>query len=100
MPTYTYCVVLPDGSEGEVFEIEQTMKEPALREHPVSGEPVRRVYTAPHLTLRYSTGATAARLSTDNVAKHGFTKYIRDKQTGTYHKIAGKEGPATLRRPD
>ena len=43
MPMYVYAVVLPDGSEGESFEVLQSMSEPSLIRHPDTGEPVRRL---------------------------------------------------------
>jgi hypothetical protein len=30
-------------------------------------------------------------LTNENVEKHGFTRYERDKLTGNYHKTAGKD---------
>lgn len=91
MPIYVYQVINPDGSEGECFEIEQSMKDDALTRHPQTGEPVRRVYQAPNLTTKYSPGATKSKLETKNVEKAGFTKYERDKLTGQYHRTAGKD---------
>ena len=101
MPTYLYAEQLEDGSEGETFEYVQSMTEAALTHHPLTGRPVRRVYVAPHLTTRYSPGATASKLDNKNVEKAGFTKYERDKLTGTYHKVAGSNpaAPAILNRP-
>jgi len=91
MPIYVYEVILPDGSSGEVFEIQQSMQDEPLQRHPQSGQPVRRVYQAPNLTSRYSEGATRAKLDTKNIEKAGFTKYERDKLTGQYHRTAGKD---------
>ena len=91
MPTYRYQEILPDGSEGELFEIIQRMSEPALTHHPHTGNPVRKVYQAPNLSIQYGEGATKKKLSDENVAKHGFTRYERDKQTGMYHKTAGAD---------
>ena len=48
MPTYVYQVVTEDGSEGEVFEVVQKMSEAALKKHPETGAPVRRIPRAPH----------------------------------------------------
>lgn len=101
MPIYQYQVINEDGSGGLVFEIEQRMSEPALTEHPISGRPVKRVYSAPNLATRYSPGATKTKLEDKNLEKNGFTKYERDKLTGTYHKVAGKDknAPETFRKP-
>ncbi len=91
MPIYVYEVVRDDDREGETFEIEQPMSAPALTQHPVTGEPVRRVYQPPNLATKYTPGATRNKLENKNVEKAGFTKYERDKLTGTYHKVAGKD---------
>ena len=37
MPTYEYVVILPDGSEGEVFTQLQSFDEEPLTRHPVDG---------------------------------------------------------------
>lgn len=95
MPTYVYRVVSDDG-EGETFEVVQPMSEPALTHHPVTGEPVRRVYLPPNLATRYTPGSTESKLSNENVAAHGFTKYEKDKLTGRYHRTAGSSGPSEI----
>ena len=101
MPIYQYQVINEDGSGGLVFEIQQRMTEPALTHHPVSGKPVKRVYSAPNLTTRYSDQNTKSKLEDKNIEKHGFTKYERDKLTGTYHKVAGsdKSAPDSFKKP-
>lgn len=96
MPIYVYEVIQEDGSKGQIFEIEQSMKDPALKTHPQTGERVRRVYQPPNLATRYTPGATKSKLETKNVEKAGFTKYEKDKLTGKYHKTAG----ADKRAPD
>lgn len=100
MPIYVYEVVKANGEGGERFEVMQSMKEGALTRHPASGEPVRRVLQAPHLTTRYGEGGMKGRLENANLEKAGFTKYERDKLTGRYHRVAGKEGPAEIKRPE
>ncbi len=101
MPTYVYREILEDGSDGETFEIQQSINEPTLTEHPVTGRPVRRVLQAPNISTRYSEGATKARLDNKRIEAAGFTKYERDKATGTYHKVAGKDknAPDSFRKP-
>jgi len=91
MPTYLYQEILPDGREGETFEVVQPMSEASLKTHPKTGNPVRKIYVAPNLASKYTAGATKSKLSNENVEKHGFTKYERDKVTGSYHKTAGKD---------
>lgn len=91
MPTYLYQEILADGSEGETFEVVQRMSEPSLKVHPRTGNPVQKLFTAPNLPTKYTEGATKNKLANDNVEKHGFTRYEKDKVTGRYHKTAGKD---------
>ncbi len=91
MPTYVYQEQLPDGSDGEVFEIIQRMSDPALKTHPKTGNPIRKVFHSPNVSSRYTEGSTKSKLTNENVEKHGFTKYEKDKVTGRYHKTAGKD---------
>lgn len=98
MPIYEYEVVHEDETTGERFEIHQSIHDEPLSRHPETGEPVRRVITAPTLTLKHSTGREQKMLENSNLEKKGFTKYERDRSTGTYHRVAGKEGPETFQR--
>ncbi|MEO0482550.1 MAG: hypothetical protein AAF138_02920 [Planctomycetota bacterium] len=48
MPTYVYEILDSEGEgTGEWFERVQTMREPALKKHPETGAPVRRVPQRP-----------------------------------------------------
>lgn len=96
MPTYVYEVIGAENSDGERFEVDQSMNDEPLTVHPETGQPVRRVILAPTLTLRHSDGAQKKMLDNKNVEAKGFTKYERDHATGQYHRVAGKEGPSTL----
>lgn len=100
MPIYVYEVIEPEGGGGERFEIQQSMSAAPLTAHPVSGAPVRRIPQVPNLGTKHTPGGTKSRLENKNVERAGFTKYERDKLTGTYHRVAGKNGPETFRRPD
>ena len=91
MPTYVYQEILPDGRDGEAFEYIQSMSAAPLTTHPKTGNPVRKVFHAPNVSSRYTEGSTKAKLSDQNVEKHGFTRYEKDKVTGRYHKTAGKD---------
>lgn len=91
MPTYLYQEVLPDGKDGDCFEVVQRMSDPPLKTHPVTANPVRKVFVAPNLPNRYTEAATKSKLTNENVEKHGFTRYEKDKVTGMYHKTAGKD---------
>ncbi len=97
MPIYVYEVIVDDDSEGEIFEIEQPMTAEPLSKHPLTGEPVRRIYLPPNISKKYTPWQTANKLENKNVEKAGFTKYERDKLTGTYHRVAGKEGPSKFK---
>lgn len=96
MPIYVYETLSSDGSPGQRFEVTQSMRDAPLTTHPETGEPVRRVPQVPNLATKYTPGATQSKLSNENVASKGFTKYERDKLTGRYHKVAGNQGPSML----
>ena len=91
MPIYVYQEILPDGSEGEPFEVEQRMSDAPLTIHPITRNKMQKVYNSPNLSSKYTEGSTKSKLSDENVEKHGFTKYEKDKVTGRYHKTAGKD---------
>ena len=95
MPIYVYQVITPAG-DGEIFEVQQSIAEPALTVHPESGLPVQRVYTAPNLALKHSGPAQRSKLSAENLARHGFSRYEK-AGTGQYVKTAGQGGPAAIR---
>jgi hypothetical protein len=100
MPIYVYQEILEDGGEGELLEVEQPMSAKALEKHPITGRSLRRVYLPTTMNTKYTPGHTKSLLSEKNVAKAGFTQYVRDKQTGTYHKTAGADprAPDVLRK--
>lgn len=91
MPTYMYQEILPDGSDGACFEVVQRMADSTLKTHPETGNAVRKVFVPPNLPTKHTEGATKSKLTDDNVEKHGFTRYEKDKLTGKYHKTAGKD---------
>ena len=97
MPVYVYEEILENGEGGELFEVTQSMQEDPLEVHPLSGRPVRRVYQPPNVVSRYSERAVNKSLDPKRVEQAGFTRYEKDKGTGTYHKTAGKTGPDTLK---
>jgi hypothetical protein len=100
MPIYVYQEIRADGSDGEMLEVEQSMSAKALTHHPVSGLPLRRVYQPTAIAAKYTPGRTKAMLQEKNVEQKGFTKYVRDKQTGAYHKTAGTDprAPSVIRK--
>ena len=99
MPIYVYETLPEDGSQGERFEINQSMREEALTHHPQTGVPVRRVLLPPNLASKHTPGKTRDRLDNKSVEKAGFTKYEKDKLTGKYHRVAGNKGPEVINRP-
>lgn len=94
MPIYVYQEILENGEPGDIFEVEQAMSEPVLEVHPLSGLRVKKLFQPPNLGVKYSEGAQKKKLDNRSVEKAGFTKYERDKLTGTYHKVAGKDRQA------
>lgn len=96
MPTYVYGVILSEDDDeavGEVFEVEQSIHDKPLTKHPVTGEPVRRLLCAPFVAGTWSPLKSKQAMSDRNLAKRGFTKYVK---TGDgYEKTVGK-GPSLL----
>jgi hypothetical protein len=97
MPLYLYQTLPHDGKPGEVIEVEHAMSDPPLTHDPQTGHPLRRLYEAPRIATRYTPGGTTKKLDPANMAKAGFSRFERDKLTGTYHKTHGKEGPESFR---
>jgi predicted nucleic acid-binding Zn ribbon protein len=97
MPLYQYEFVIADGSSGEQFELFQSMSEEPLTKHPETGQPIRRVYTAPAVGGKWSDSAMSRSVSDDKkLDRLGFTKYVKSGD-GTYEKTAGK-GPSVISR--
>jgi hypothetical protein len=96
MPIYIYEEIQDDGSEGDCFEIQQSIHDAPLTHHPETGNPVRKVFLAPNLGSKHSPNTTKNRLDNKNLDRLGFTKYQKDKLTGDYYRVAGKNGPEVL----
>jgi hypothetical protein len=94
MPIYVYAVIEPDDSEGETFELLQDIHEASLTVHPDTGQPVRRIISAPHVKR---TGGKPD-LSPKNLERLGLTEY-RKSASGKYEKTAGG-GPDSISRSD
>ncbi len=95
MPLYEYETINEDGSAGERFEVVQSIKAEPLAVHPQTGQPVRRVITAPYIPGDYSDTKMAATAKDDKkLDRLGFTKYVKAGD-GTYEKRAGK-GPRVI----
>src|SRR5262245_22436438 len=99
MPMYEYVVLHKDGTEGERFEVMQSMHAPPFTRHPETGEPVRRVISRPAPpNLIGGTPPTKPDLSDSRPEKLGFTKYRKTGGPGRkYEKVAG-EGPDSIQR--
>jgi len=95
MPVYTYEVLNKDGTTDEPFEVLQKMSDPPLREHPETGQPVRRVFRAPNIGGEWGEVASRRRLSDENLSKHGFTKYSRVGK-GQFERRTGSFGPPQI----
>jgi|SRR5215470_1853389 len=98
MPLYVYQVIEDDGSEGEVFEVLQSMKDPPLTRHPETGKKVKRLLGLPHVPGGLSEMKMKANLNASNLEKHGFTQFRRSGK-GTYEKTAG-QGPNVISAGD
>src|SRR5690606_31571546 len=96
MPTYVYQVILEgdDADQGQIFEVDQKMSDPPLTHHPETGQPVRRLITAPNISTRWSPDRNKNMMSDSNLAAKGFTKYVKTGD-GSYEKTAG-DGPRSV----
>jgi len=99
MPVYIYEVIRKDGQPGERFEITQRMADEALKEHPETGEPVRRVITAPAIGTRWMDMNMERSVKDDKkLDSLGFTKYEK-MGNGKYAKKFGK-GPSVISKDE
>ena len=97
MPLYDYELITDDGSPGQKFELFQRMADPPLTRHPETGQPIRRVFSAPAIGGKWSDSAMAKSVADDKkLDRLGFTKYVKSGD-GTYEKRAGK-GPDVISR--
>lgn len=99
MPMYEYVVIQPDGSDGETFEVMQSMSAPPLKKHPESGAPVRRIISRTSMP-KVIGGSRQSKpdISDKNLERLGFTKYQKTGGSGSkYEKITG-DGPSTIER--
>lgn len=97
MPIYVYQIITPTG-EGATFEVMQRLDEPTLTHLPYSGEPVRRIISAPNLPLKHGTSAQKSKLNPANLAQNGFTRYEKEG-TGRYVKTAGDAQAPSVIKP-
>lgn len=97
MPTYLYRVVREDGNPGEEFEVVQGIKEPALTEHPETGEPVERLIQSVFAGGSWTESSMGRRMKDEKkLDRLGLTKYVKAGD-GVYEKRTGK-GPKLITR--
>lgn len=96
MPIYVYVEQQPDGTEGEPFEVIQSVHDAPLTVHPESGLPVRRVLTSAHTPKPWGSRDKKVQLADRNIEKLGFTKYVKGPRG--YEKICG-DGPDLKKKP-
>lgn len=79
MAVRRYSVIRPDGSEGELLEVDQPLSAPDLTTHPLTGEPLRRMIENPTLSGRWTDRAMgAAAKDSTKLKAGGFRKLERD----------------------
>lgn len=79
MAVRRYSVIRPDGSEGELLEVDQPLSAPDLVTHPQTGEPLRRLIENPTLSGRWTDRAMgAAARDSSKLKAGGFRKLERD----------------------
>ena len=86
MPIYRYITLEADGSEGEIFEVEQSANSPALKTHPENGKRVRRIYEAPNIQTQYTRGREKKLSDIKYIKSKGFEVLEKDKISGKYFK--------------
>ena len=96
MPIYVYETIPSDDTEPTRFEVMQRMSDPILTKHPETGEPVRKLISAPALALKHSSPHERNVLSNENLSRHGFTRYERAGD-GEYKRTAGNAGPSKIK---
>ena len=84
MPIYTYRTIKADGSEGDIFEVEQPVGSPSLKVHPQTGEKIERIYDVPNLTSQYTPGKEKSLSDLARVKRAGFEVFEKDKISGKY----------------
>lgn len=84
MPVYKYITIEDDGSEGEIFEVEQSIKSNPIERHPENGKRVRRIFDAPNINIEYSSGKEKSLSDMSRIRKAGFRVLKKDKISGKY----------------
>jgi len=86
MPIYRYITIEPDGSEGEEFEVEQSITSEPSKFHPENNKPVKRIYDKLNINVEYTAGKEKSLSDISRIKKAGFTVLEKDKLTGNYYR--------------
>lgn len=92
MPLYLYQGL----KTAQVYELQHSMLAGPIGVHPDNGEPLRRIYTSPHLGCGHSSSQSQKLLDNPCLEKNGFSKYER-LRPGLYHRTVGSRGPLYLK---
>jgi len=96
MPIYQYKLVDPK-LDNEIIEVDQAITDEALKVHPITGEPIKRLIPAASLTLKHSSSNEQITLEKGNLAKKGFTVFERDpSEPSKYSRTVGHLGPSEI----
>lgn len=87
MPIYKYITIEDDGSEGEIFEVEQAANSDILKTHPENGKKVKRVYESFNLNTEYTKGKEQKLSDPKYIKSKGFQILHKDKLSGNYYKL-------------
>ena len=96
MPVYQYMLV-DSKFDNEILEIEQSITDEALKMHPITGEPIKRLISSASLTLKHSSSQEQATLAKENLAKKGFTVFEKNScDPSKYSRTVGNIGPSEI----
>lgn len=85
MPIYTYTTIEPDGTEPEIFEVEQSITAKPLEFHPENNKPVKRIYDSPNINIQWTQGKEKKLSDIANIKKAGFKVLQKDPISNTYY---------------
>ena len=85
MPIYKYATIDADGSDGEIFEVEQSISSKPITKHPENGKPVRRIFDKPNINIEYTAGKEKSLSDMGRIRAAGFRVLKKDKISGKYY---------------
>lgn len=98
MPIYQYEILDDKGCPtGHIIELFHGMNEGPLTFIPNTKTPIRKIFSPPFIGTSNSERQVKRKLSNENLANKGFTKYEKDRN-GTYHRVAGNKGPKSFKQ--